>query len=293
MVASLLKLLLLMILCAHCAAPGGISKTSWTPDLTQRIPSRPRQALTGSQFAAYVAEMEPKQREQAIRGQLLGGNLPAFLRELVPVQLEHPLPTGKFVHATIFVMPDYLAIGSNDDFLRIPMNLRTAAAVASQFGFVLPTTKMVDAIYDQSEVHYKPEPMFPGPEMRSTEYYRTHNQKIEEQGRALGVPLGKLVSGHKKDVVVTNLLAGEPSKIAIYGWHRGMGNPIQPLSTAHGVNYADYSHGVRLVSDIVLIDGKYESIYRILQDPLLAGVLSDEGTIPVEDEMSSFLPGVV
>ncbi|HBZ55180.1 MAG TPA: hypothetical protein DEO88_07230, partial [Syntrophobacteraceae bacterium] len=60
--------------------------------------------------------------------------------------------------------------------------------------------------------------------------------------------------------------------IAIYGWHRGMGNPIQPLSTAHGVNYADYSHGVRLVSDIVLIDGKYESIYRILQDPLLAGV---------------------
>ncbi|HAA03044.1 MAG TPA: hypothetical protein DCE18_06710 [Syntrophobacteraceae bacterium] len=279
MVASLLKLLILMILCAHCAAPGGISKTSWTPDLTQRIPSRPRQALTGSQFAAYVAEMEPKQREQAIRGQLLGGNLPAFLRELVPVQLEHPLPTGKFVHATIFVMPDYLAIGSNDDFLRIPMNLRTAAAVASQFGFVLPTTKMVDAIYEQSAYHFEPEPMVPGPEMRSTEYYRIHNQKIKEQGLILGASRGKLVSGHKKDVVVTNLLAGEPGKIAIYGWHRSRGHPIQPLSTVHGARYADYSHGVRLVSDMVLMDGQFVSIYEILQDPLLADTLSDEGVV--------------
>jgi hypothetical protein len=144
---------------------------------------------------------------------------------------------------------------------------------------MLPTTKMVDAIYDQSAVRFRPEPMVPGPEMRSTEYYRMHNQMIKEQGLVTGFSLGKLVAGHKKDVVVTNRLAAEPGKIAIYGWHRYRGDPIQPLSTVHGARYADYSHGIRLVSDIVLIDGRYESIYRILEDPSLADVLSDEGAI--------------
>ena len=79
---------------------------------------------------------------------------------------------------------------------------------------------------------------------------------------------------------MTNLLAGEPGKIAIYGWHRSRGYPIQPLSTVHGARYADYSHGIRLVSDIVLMDGQFESIYKILQDPSLADTLSDEGVLP-------------
>ncbi len=46
--------------------------------------------------------------------------------------------------------------------------------------------------------------------MRSTEYYRVHNEKIEGQSRTLGITQGALVSGHKKDVVVTNLLAANP-----------------------------------------------------------------------------------
>jgi len=279
MVSNILKLLIISLLCSHCAGPTGVSKISWSPDLTQRIPPRHRYALTGSQFVNRVFEMDSRQREWAICDELLRGNLPDFLRQLAPVQLEHTLPNGRVVHATIFVMPDYLAIGSDDDFLRIRMGLYTATAVAARFGFILPTTKMVDAIYEQSAYRYQPEPMVPGPEMRSTEYYRMHNQMIKEQGLAFGFSLGKLVAGHKKDVVVTNRLALEPGKIAIYGWHRFRGEPIQPLSTAHGARYADYSHGIRLVSDIVLIDGKYESIYRILGNPSLADVLSDEGAI--------------
>ncbi len=279
MYRKILRILAITLLLTHCAPVADIPVTSFTPDLTQRIPPRPRFALTGSQFADRVSEMNSRQREQAICDELLRGNLPNFLRELAPVRLEHTLPSGKTITATIFVMPDYLAIGSDDDFLRIPMDLYTATAVAGHFGFILPTTKMVDAIYEQSAYHFEPEPMVPGPEMRSTEYYRIHNQKIKEQCLTLGVSLGKLVSGHKKDVVVTNLLAGEPGKIAIYGWHRCRGYPIQPLSTVHGARYADYSHGIRLVSDIVLIDGQFVSIYEILQDPLLADTLSDEGVV--------------
>jgi hypothetical protein len=244
------------------------------------IPYRAARALTGSQFAEFILHMDSSQRELAIRGEILNGNIPDFLRKLVPVKLRYSAPGGETVSATIFVTPDYLSIGSNSDFLRIPMNLYTAEFVASHFGFILPTKKMVDAIYAQSTYHLAPQPMPAGPQMRSTEYYRTHNQMIQQQVVGRGIPSGAFIAGHKKDVVVTNRLTSNEGRIAIYGWHRGPGEPIQPLSTVHGAHYADYSHGIRLVSDIVLMDGKRESIYDLLRDPHLANVLSSEGAIP-------------
>lgn len=159
------------------------------------------------------------------------------------------------------------------------MNLHTALAVASQMGFVLPTRKIVDAIYAQSAFHFSPEPMTPGPQMRSTEYYRAHNDKIDAQSRARGVLPGVLVSGHKKDLVISRGLIAHPEKLAIYGWHRPNGQPIQPLSTLHGACYADYSHGLRLVSETAVVDGEPRSMYDILDDPDLAGIVSDEGPI--------------
>lgn len=253
--------------------------------LTPGIPLGVRHALSGSQFAATVTKLGEHDREAAILKQLLAGNLPNFLKKLIPVDLRYQHTSGAVIRATIFVMPEYLAIGSDHDFLRIPMNLHTAAGVASKLGFVLPTRKMVDAIYARASVHFLPQPMPAGPQMRSTGYYETHNARIEEQSRQLGVTRGSLVSGDKKDVVVTNRLLDHPERIAIYGWHRANGEPIQPLSTVHGACYADYSHGIRLVSETVLVDGKARSIYDVLSDPLLAPALSDEGPIPHLREM--------
>lgn len=247
--------------------------------LTQAIPARPASAPDGSQFAGEIARDSGQQRESAIREELLRGNLPRFLRWLKPVKLRQTLPDGRKVGATICVMPDYLAVGNNRDFLRIPMNLHTAAQVAGHLGFVLPTRKMVDAIYRQADVHLRPQPMQPGPQMTSTAYYVRHNQSVAEQIGAMNPPLGALVSGNKKDVVITNRLATHPGRIAIYGWHNPDGTPIQPLSMVHGAGYADYSHGIRLVSGTVYIDGKPRSIRSVLEDPQLANVLSDEGPV--------------
>lgn len=272
-------------LCVTSGAVGDDSSAVALALLTRSIPAGLRQALTGSQFAAVVTKLGEHDREQAILKQLLAGNLPDFLKKLIPVDLRYQPPSGAAIRATIFVMPEYLAIGSDRDFLRIPMNLHTAAGVASKLGFVLPTRKMVDAIYARATVHFPPQPMPAGPQMRSTGYYETHNTRIEEQSLQLGVTQGSLVSGHKKDVVVTNRLLDHPERIAIYGWHRANGDPIQPLSTVHGACYADYSHGIRLVSETVLVDGKSRSIYDVLADPVLAPALSDEGPIPHLREM--------
>ena len=74
--------------------------------------------------------MDRHERERAILDQLVAGNLPSFLRKLVPVKLNSEIAQGRALSATIFVMPEYLAIGSDSDFLRIPMNLHTATAMA-------------------------------------------------------------------------------------------------------------------------------------------------------------------
>ena len=249
------------------------------PGMTRNLPPRAFEALTGSQFADSVSSMDRPEREHAILRQILEGNFPGFLRQLVPVNLSVQPGGDKALTATVFVMPDYLAIGSDTDFLRIPMNLHTAAAIADRFSFVLPTRKIVDAIYNQSACRFTPHPLPAGPQMTSTEYYRMHNAMIDKQSQIRGFPFASLVSGHKKDVVLTNRLNQTPGRIAIYGWHRGISAPIQPLSTVHGAGYADYSHGIRLVGSMALVEGKRRSVYELLQNSVLANVLSDEGTI--------------
>jgi hypothetical protein len=263
----------------HATEP--TASATQVPDMTGSIPPRGSQALSGSQFAESVLSMDRQQREHAILGQVLEGNLPSFLRKLVPLNLSYELAGRKTITATVFVMPEYLAIGSDSDFLRIPMNLRTATAIADRFSFVLPTKKIVDAIYGQATCHFTPQPLPAGPQMTSTEYYRIHNAMIDKQSQTRRFQLGALVSGHKKDVVLTNRLTARPGQIAIYGWHRATGDPIQPLSTVHGAGYADYSHGIRMVARMAMIEGRLRSIYDILKNSRFAQVLSDEGTIHV------------
>ncbi len=92
-------------------------------------------------------------------------------------------------------------------------------------------------------------------------------------------PLGALVAGHKKDVVIANKLFMTPGKVAIYGWHKSDGKPIQPLYTGHGASWVDYSHGIRLVSRRILVNGKAKTIDEVLADPALAILLSNEGVM--------------
>jgi hypothetical protein len=260
---------------AFAGAPGACSD-----GLLWKIPSRAPAALTGSEFARRVEALSGPAREEEIEAELLAGDMPQFLRRLAPVTMSGELPDGQKVDVTVCVLTDYLAIGSDRDFLTIPMRLATALTVASDFGFTLPTRKIVDAIYRQAEVHLAPQPLPAGDQMRSTEYYCHHNELIAEQRVALGVLPGVLTAGHKKDLVITNRLWRYPDRVAIYGWHRAEACPIQPLSTVHGARYADYSHGVRLVSTTICVNGKPMSIFDALADPGLSRILSGEGPLP-------------
>ncbi|MCG7851242.1 MAG: hypothetical protein MIO92_01835 [Methanosarcinaceae archaeon] len=253
----------------------------WIPDslFLQKIPKRPRDAITGTQFARETTGMTGRDRQSRALDELLRGNVPDFLRKLKPVHLTYRSPQWEMITALIWVTPDYLAIGSDEDFLRIPLSYPSAIVVAQAFDCVLPTPKMVDAIYEQAAYCLEPDPLPPGPKMRSSEYYVKHREKIRAKRKEAGCALGELVAGHKKDIVLTNRLNEKPGRIAIYGWHRKTGEPIQPLSTVHGARYADYSHGLRLIYKTVWINGESRSILDVLQDPDLAPVLTHEGLI--------------
>lgn len=282
-------LLVSALLCLPGIAFAGAMPVPCSDGLLREIPPRAPTALTGNEFARRVEALSGSDREEEIEAELLAGDMPQFLRRVAPITMRGELPDGQNVQVTVCVLTDYLAIGSDRDFLTIPMRLATALTVASHFGFTLPTSKMVDAIYEQAEVHLAPQPLPAGDQMRSTDYYWHHNELIAEQRMALGVLPGVLTAGHKKDLVITNRLWRNPERVAIYGWHRAINSPIQPLSTVHGARYADYSHGVRLVSTVICVNGQPMSIFEALADPGLSRVLSGEGPLPHVTDLISRL----
>lgn len=248
-------------------------------DAVATIPPRAAAAPAGSEVARRVAQLSGVVRDALIRAQLFAGNIPQFLRHPVPVSIAggdrgHPL------ELTVCVLPDYLAVGSDRDFIFVPLGLDAALAVAQRFGFELPTPHMVDAIYAAAPVKLAPQTLPPGERMRSTAYLVQHTQLIGEQRAALSAPLGELTAGDKKDLVLSSRLWTDPGRVAIYGWHRGVGAPIQPLSTVHGARYADYSHGVRLVSDRAYVNGVPRSLRELLGEAESARLLTNDGPWP-------------
>jgi hypothetical protein len=268
---------------ALCSAiPRGANATPRGPcadALTQAIPERPAGAPGGRAFAQQLRGLSDDERESRIQQALQSGNIPGFLRRLVPVRLQLPNAGSHPTDIVFCAAPDYLAIGSDEDYLLIPMRLGTALLLATRFDLSLPTTRMVDAIYAQAAAHYAPQPLPAGDTMRSTDYYLRHNDMIGAQRSALGIQPGALSAGDKKDLVITNRLWSNLDRVAIYGWHQGNREPIQPLSTVHGWRYADYSHGVRMVSTRVFVNGVPGSLFDLLQRPRMAGALSGEGVM--------------
>jgi hypothetical protein len=241
------------------------------------IPERQDDAPDGLSFAKMIRHVDEGSRERSILRELRRGNIPDFLRELARIQYNAKTRTGRTVTVTLWVMKDYLAVGDDDDFVRVPMSPVTAQRVADAFGFSLPTARIVDEIYRAASIRLPPYPFRPSDAMVTTEEFLRHDRVIRFQLNN-DTP-DELIAGHKKDVVLSNQLNDRPQKVAIYGWHQVSGLPIQPLSTVHGNWYADYSHGIRLISGMLLIDDRPLPLAEVLQDAELAPVVSYEGAL--------------
>jgi hypothetical protein len=247
---------------------------------TLNLPPRPVNAPTGTEFARRIAPLGLQDREQEIFAQITSGNVPDFLRRLAPVPATS-VTDGKTNTATFYVTPDYLAVGSDQDYFLTPMSPNTAQRIADLLHCSLPTPRMVNQVYAAAEVRLPPAPIPPSAAMTTVPVFSNHNAIVRAQ-RAEQLPahpLGALVAGHQKDVVITARLASAPGKVAIYGWHRTNATPIQPLYLKHVASWVDYSQCIRLVQQQMLVDGATKSVAEVLGDPALAGLLSDEGPV--------------
>ena len=236
------------------------------------IPMRPAVGLTGSAFYQKVIPMSREDREVLAVREVLSGNIPPFLKHFIKVKAEVVDSLGQAHQAVYYVAPDYLSIGSNADFARIPLTPMAAQQIADGLHCFLPTRKMVNDIYLQSTVQLEPMPLFAYRDSVVTFWH--HHLVIEGQRRQRS----GLIGGIKKDVVISGKVPRDPRphRVALYGWHKPDGTPIQPLYTGHVDWYVDYSHGIRLVYRKIRVDGRWMDYQDVLRHPLLRGLLCDE-----------------
>ena len=247
------------------------------------IPDRPESAINGETFAKKVAGLSLEGREKAIVREILSGNVPSFSRKLRPLSINHTV-NSKNYHLTFFTVCDYMAIGSDQNYLYIPMTPSTAQYLADQLNCSLPTKKMVDIIYNKAEIKLTPQPIPPSDKMTTVPVFVQHTDSIKKQIYQLGFDrsANNIIVGHKKDIIISNKIYSPDrnyARVVIYGWHLSENHPIQPVYNGHNAKYADYSHGVRFISDIAFLNGISTQIDSILKDPNLSSLLSDEGVI--------------
>lgn len=248
------------------------------------FPERAPDALSGSAFARSIWTLPiDSEREGRIRQQVLSGNVPSWMRQGLAIPIRFGVHYGFF-----FAAPDYLAVGSDEDNVRVPLDPVTATLIADQVGATLPTVEMVNRIWGASAIRLTYNTMPPTDKMTSTKWFVDHNVKVQERidnWILSHKSSGYIASGHKKDVVICKELQDHPDRVAIYGWCREIHpdnswSVVQQLNfTSHSNRYADYSHGIRLISKEMVVNGKMMLVEDVLRDPDLCSMISDQGVI--------------
>lgn len=249
------------------------------------LADKPAATLAGSDFMRRADTTSFWTLEDIIVETVTAGQVPDALRHFRKITFTTPVVDSveilrKKHKVEMWVLPDYVAIGTNDDFVRMPMGPLAAQRIADALDCTLPTPFLVDRIAEASEGHVDIFPFRPlGNRNSQPIVFQDSNNAINAQFKAYGYEFGQFISGLKKDIVLTYkimTLTEYERNVAIYGWHHPDGRAQQPLFVRHGNFYVDYSHGVRLIYNKVKIDGVEYNIREILQSPELYRLLSDE-----------------
>jgi hypothetical protein len=252
------------------------------------FPGRPPWAPAGSSFMKIIAGNEApanwQRREDDIAKQLVDGNFPDFLvKRWEPVIVKD----DSGLSGRVWVMPDYLMIGNDHDYVYIPMSAPTAQRVADALKCVLPTAKLCHDIYRSASARLPRQERdyylegkqrtqrkwaLKNAGQTSSAAYEEHSEAIKKQMRDLGLAPGTFVAGHKKDVIIA---PGYPTnRVAFQGFYNDKGIPAEPCQEkghlaadpkctrpgtptfAHERTFADYAQGARLVKATMTVDGE-------------------------------------
>lgn len=186
-----------------------------------------------------------------------------------PVWVRVPLGGG----IEVDVARDYLT----GQGVHLPLWPSTAQRVADRFGAMLPTKRLVDAIWRATTVKVAPRPMAYRPLAGDDVRIIAQHEAIVD-GQVAG-RVG-LTDGGFKSIIVGRSVPSTPDKVFIYGWHRLDGTTIQPVFGGHSSRFSDYSHGTRLVSRTAYRNGQPVPIESLFADPTTATLLNESGVLP-------------
>lgn len=252
------------------------------------IPNLPPRSATATPLEKWMEQCDTTDfwpREKLIVAQVLEGNVPDSLRYLHEIEFTTPVVDSVEILRTphqvrLWVACDYVSIGNNQEFIRMPMGPLAAQEICDSLHCTLPTAYMVDRINEvaQGAIHIFPFRPVADRNMQPM-VFEDSNHAINALMEAKGYHFGQFISGLKKDIILTCRLKNDPRysrNVAIYGWHHPDGRAQQPVFVRHGNFYVDYSHGARLVGRACTIDGKAMDVRHILESPDLYRLLSDE-----------------
>ena len=229
---------------------------------------------TGTNFANSIVFLPASQhRDDLISEKILTDGLPEFMKSLVDITITDGSNELKYSAA-----PDYLCIGTNEDYVRFNMMAKTVRMVADKFNAVLPTPKMVKDTWNQSTAKLVPSPEGEPYDNTMSNINRLIDNDIKIKQQMKSFTLGSLVSGCRKDIVNCKSLVNNTTNIAIYGWFTKAGFPIQNLNAvSHNISYQDYSQSARMYSRKMILNGSEVDFYDLLKDSNLCHLISDEG----------------
>jgi hypothetical protein len=254
--------------------------------------------MSGAAFIDSIRGLSREQVEARVLQEAMRGNMPSFVRpaDFRPVTVSGVID-GRQVSVTFRASRDYIAIGTDQDYVRMPMSPLLARRIADHLGCVLPTARMVDLIDEEAKkeggimaFHAAPEiarrvrdpdtggqvgdrwnnrhyGAYEGRWMQSPIFADVQSRMTDDDLIMRHVPPRAMRSGHKKDIVA-HPEAASRRNVAIY--HRG----IQGLNfVSHEETYADYSHGARLIDRMASVtitesDGSRRTEERSVPDIL-------------------------
>lgn len=228
--------------------------------------------FSGSDLKAMMEGLDLPARETFILEQVRNGCVPDFMRAPARITL-----TGAWdVVAHLDICPDYLCLGTDDDWFYVQCSIVTAQKIADDICAMLPTKKIVDAAWKQAIVKIPVMTQKPDATMVTPSVFLKHASNVHEKRLADESPLGELTAGGFKDYILVPALATHPDRTCIYGWHQANGKPIQdPNATSHDRNYVDYSQCPRFVSQEITVGDDLLNLADVLAHPLLHVVVAD------------------
>ena len=231
--------------------------------------------LPGSEWLELYAKVDPGDelaRHRLVLEQVALHNMPDTWDDWVTVTVH-----GRKGTVVAFeVSPHGLRIGTNSDWVEVPLDGPHAAAAAEILGHTLCTAWMAQQVYVQAKKHGGAIHYFAaaeianslrlngwnnnvpdGAKMKSPEFFQQRSILLQNWLDDHAIAPGTLVAGYFKTVVPPVDGLTRHGGLEMLGGYTDQGERIQSLSGGfHGRIFFDYSHNIRLAKNVIRVQGQ-------------------------------------